>query len=95
MPEIVRPHQAFRTSRAMHMLQGDAPIATVTLKLGHSDPITTVKHYAAADTEMKRRLMERVLKEIFSDFDIDEAVWKGNKDMIGQLYLGKPRNMGI
>ena len=95
MPEKVHPHQAFRTSRAMHMLQSDAPIATVALILGHSDPITTVKHYAAADTEMKRRLMERASKEIFPDFNTDEAVWKGNKDMIGQLYLGKSRNKGI
>lgn len=91
MPEKVHPHQAFRTSRAMHLLQGDAPLATVALILGHSDPITTVKHYAAADTEMKRKLMERASKEMIPDFGNEEAMWKGNKDIIGKLYLGKSK----
>lgn len=89
MPEKVHPHQAFRTSRAMHLLQSDAPLATVALILGHSDPITTVKHYAAADTEMKRKLMERASKEMLPDFNDTEAIWKNNKDIIGRLYLGR------
>lgn len=89
MPEKVHPHQAFRTSRAMHLLQSDAPLATVALILGHSDPITTVKHYAAADTEMKRKLMERASKEMFPNFNDTEAIWKNDKDIIGRLYLGK------
>ncbi len=92
MPEKVHPHQAFRTSRAMHLLQSDAPLATVALILGHSDPITTVKHYAAADTEMKRKLMERVSKEMMPNFGEEDAMWKGNKDIIGRLYLGKGRD---
>lgn len=89
MPEKVHPHQAFRASRAMHLLQSDAPLATVSLILGHSDPITTVKHYAAADTEMKRKLMERAAKEMLPQINNEDALWKGNKDIIGQLYLGK------
>ena len=89
MPEKVHPHQAFRTSRAMHLLQSDAPLATVALILGHSDPITTVKHYAAADTEMKRKLMERASKEMLPDFNDTEAIWKNDKDIIGRLYLGR------
>ena len=89
MPEKVHPHQAFRTSRAMHLLQSDAPLATVALILGHADPITTVKHYAAADTEMKRKLMERASKEMLPDFSDKEAIWKNDKDIIGRLYLGK------
>ena len=89
MPEKVHPHQAFRTSRAMHLLQSDAPLATVALILGHSDPITTVKHYAAADTEMKRKLMERASKEMLPDFNGAEAIWKNDKDIIGRLYLGR------
>lgn len=89
MPEKVHPHQAFRTSRAMHLLQSDAPLATVSLILGHSDPITTVKHYAAADTEMKRKLMERASKEMLPDFNDTEAIWKNDKDIIGRLYLGR------
>lgn len=93
IPEKVHPHQAFRTSRAMHLLQSEAPLATVALILGHSDPITTVKHYAAADTEMKRKLMERASKEMMPNFGEEEAMWKGNKDIIGRLYLGKNRNM--
>ena len=89
MPEKVHPHQAFRTSRAMHLLQSDAPLATVALILGHSDPITTVKHYAAADTEMKRKLMERASKEMLPDFNDTEAIWKNDRDIIGRLYLGR------
>ena len=89
MPEKVHPHQAFRASRAMHLLQSDAPLATVALILGHSDPITTVKHYAAADTEMKRKLMERASKEMLPDFNGAEAIWKNDKDIIGRLYLGR------
>ncbi len=89
MPEKVHPHQAFRTSRAMHLLQSDAPLATVALILGHADPITTVKHYAAADTEMKRKLMEHASKEMLPDFNDTEAIWKNDKDIIGRLYLGK------
>lgn len=89
MPAKVHPHQAFRASRAMHMLQSDAPLATVAMILGHEDPITTVKHYAAADTEMKRKLMERASKEMLPNFDDAEPIWKNNKDIIGRLYLGK------
>ena len=55
----------------------------------NADPITTVKHYAAADTEMKRRLMERASKEMLPDFNDTEAVWKNDKDIIGRLYLGR------
>lgn len=95
MPEKVHPHQAFRASRAMHMLQSDAPLATVALILGHSDPITTVKHYAAADTEMKRKLMERASKEMLPNFGNEEAVWKGDKDIIGKLYLGMKGNLDL
>lgn len=95
MPEKVHPHQAFRASRAMHMLQSDAPLATVALILGHSDPITTVKHYAAADTEMKRKLMERASKEMLPNFENEKAVWKGNKDIIGKLYLGKKGTVNL
>lgn len=95
VPEKVHPHQAFRASRAMHMLQSDAPLATVALILGHSDPITTVKHYAAADTEMKRKLMERASKEMLPNFEDEEAVWKGNKDIIGKLYLGMKGNTSL
>lgn len=89
MPEKVHPHQAFRASRAMHLLQSDAPLATVALILGHSDPITTVKHYAAADIEMKRKLMERASKEMFPNFNDTETIWKNDKDIIGRLYLGE------
>lgn len=85
-PKNVRPHQVFRASRAMHLLQSDAPLTTVSLILGHSDPITTVKHYAAADTEMKRKLMERASKEMLPELDMNDAAWH-DKDIIGKLYF--------
>ena len=51
-PQKVRPHQVFRVSRAMHLLQSDAPFFMVSIILGYSDPIITVKHYTVVDSEM-------------------------------------------
>jgi site-specific recombinase XerD len=83
VPEHIYPHM-IRRSRAMHMYQGGMPLEVVALILGHEDPQTT-RIYAKADTEMKRKAMEKV-KEMGFDSkrpDVEPAaIWVGNEDMI-------------
>jgi len=57
VPARTHPHM-LRHSRAMHLYQAGMPLALLTEWLGHADPETTLI-YAHADTEMKRRALEK------------------------------------
>jgi len=83
VPDHPHPHMIRRT-RAMHMYQGGMPLEAIALFLGHEDPITT-RIYAKADTEMKRKAMEKVKEKGFiseSPKVDDTAIWNGNEEMI-------------
>jgi len=55
----VTPH-VFRHSRSMHMLHAGVNTYYIKEFLGHSDLSTTENFYVRADTEMKRKALEKV-----------------------------------
>lgn len=57
LPTRVTPH-CLRHSKAMHLLQAGNPAPVIQAILGHAD-IRTTNIYAQADTEMKRRALEK------------------------------------
>lgn len=57
VPENVTPHM-WRHSRALHLYRKGVPLPLISEWLGHSDMETTLI-YAYADTEMKRKAIEK------------------------------------
>lgn len=87
IPDRVHPHQ-LRKSRAMHLYQGGMPLSVLAEFLGHEDPETTLI-YARADTEMKRKALEKAEKEHkVLDNDGKTPIWEGNDDIIEKLCRG-------
>ena len=82
VPERVHPHQ-LRHTRAIHLYRDGMPLVLVGEYLGHVNPSTT-KVYAYADTEMKRKALEKA--DAGRSLMADTApVWKDNEDMILRL----------
>ena len=87
VPDKVHPHQ-LRKSRAMHLYQGGMPLSVLAEFLGHEDPETTLI-YARADTEMKRKALEKSEKaHTVLDNDGKTPIWEGNEDIIEKLCRG-------
>lgn len=57
IPEQVHPHQ-LRHTRAIHLYRGGMPLSILSEFLGHASEETT-RIYAYADTEMKRKAIEK------------------------------------
>jgi site-specific recombinase XerD len=84
MPVKIHPH-IIRTTRAMHLYQGGMPLEAIALLLGHEDPSVT-RVYARADTEMKRKAMEKASSIDSASVGAEnEAIWVGNEEMIKRL----------
>jgi len=82
IPERVHPHM-LRHTRAMHLYQDGVPLALISEFLGHSQ-IETTKVYAYADTEMKRKAIQKANSMIPET--VPEPTWKtNNKEMIRKL----------
>lgn len=84
VPNNVHPHM-FRKSRAMSLYRSGMPLSLISEWLGHNDPETTLI-YARADTEMKRKAIEKA--EAIGRPVLPEAekrMWDGNDNMIRQL----------
>jgi len=81
--EKIHPH-LIRTTRAMHWYKGGMPLEAIALLLGHEDPSVT-RVYARADTEMKRKAIEKTKSANSGHFEIEEAIWAGNEEMIRML----------
>jgi site-specific recombinase XerD len=83
VPDKINPHM-FRRSRAMHLYRSGMPLALLAEWLGHANPETTLV-YAYADTEMKRKAIERA--ETYASIRpvAETGMWDGNQDMIKQL----------
>lgn len=88
IPERVHPHM-IRKSRAMHLYQGGMPLSILAEFLGHEDPETTLI-YARADTEMKRKAVEKTEKAHALVYAPQDAagIWEGNDDIIEMLCRG-------
>jgi len=85
VPDRVHPHM-FRRTRAMHLYRSGMPLALLSEWLGHEDPETSLI-YAYADTEMKRRAIEKATGgENPLLAEKAPAIWEGNDEMIRKLY---------
>lgn len=80
----LHPH-LFRHTRAMHLYQAGMPLALVSEWLGHSQLETTLI-YAHADTEMKRREVEKVRLAENSIFTNESFKYADDEEMIKKLY---------
>jgi site-specific recombinase XerD len=72
--KTITPH-TFRHTVALNLLQAGVDISTIAIWLGHESILTTHK-YMAADMEMKRRTLEKLLEPGSSPFQFrpDNAV---------------------
>lgn len=79
----------FRKSRAMHLYRAGMPLALLAEFLGHEDPETT-RIYAYADTEMKRKAIEKASQNVgeVASLPTEKAFWEGDDDIIGRLCRG-------
>jgi len=85
VPEKITPH-TFRRTRAMHLYRNGMPLPLLSEFLGHENPETTVKMYARADTEMKRKAIEAATAKSSLADSGDMPIWQGDNDMIRKLY---------
>lgn len=85
VPEHIYPHM-FRRSRAMHLYRSGMPLALLAEFLGHENPETTLI-YASADTEMKRKAIEKTSIHLLTgEKDIPAPIWENDDEMIRRLY---------
>jgi site-specific recombinase XerD len=82
VPMRVHPHQ-LRHTRAIHLYRDGVPLVLVGEYLGHVNPATT-KIYAYADTEMKRKALEKADARRGND-ETATPMWKDDEDMILRL----------
>ena len=80
----LHPH-LFRHTRAMHLYQAGMPLALISEWLGHSQLETTLI-YAHADTEMKRREVEKVSLAENSVFTNESFKYADDEEIIKKLY---------
>ncbi len=85
IPHNLHPH-TFRHTFAMHAYQHGVPLEVLTDWLGHAD-YTTTRIYAKADTEMKRRAIEKAFPENspLSSFINNESFKINDDELIKKL----------
>ena len=73
VPEHIHPHM-WRHTRAMHLYQHGMPLELVAQWLGHRNPTTTLV-YAYADTEHKRKAIEKAMENsrVTTDLSADST----------------------
>ena len=86
IPDNVHPH-LFRHSRAMHLYQNGVALPLVSEWLGHSRLETTLI-YAHADTEQKRKAIERAIPDesTLKQFLNSDRYSIDDEETIKQLY---------
>ena len=77
----ITPH-ILRHSKAMHLLQANVNIIYIRDFLGHTD-VKTTEIYARADTEMKRKALEKV-QSLIPD-KTNKSLWSDDKDLLNWL----------
>lgn len=76
MPDKVHPHQ-LRHTRAVHLYRSGMPLSILSEFLGHCSEETT-RIYAYADTEMKRKAIDKATSDIA--IPEEEAIWDESDD---------------
>lgn len=82
VPEKVHPHQ-LRHTRAMHLYRKGMPLVLLSEFLGHAN-VDTTRIYAWADTEMKRKAIEKISPD--TDKALEIPIWDNDEVMIKKLY---------
>lgn len=80
----VTPH-VMRHSKGMHMLHAGINIYYIKEFLGHSDLSTTERYYVRADTEMKRKALQKMQDDLIPGGTTDLPAWKKNSDLLAWL----------
>lgn len=80
VPAKVNPH-LFRHSKAMHLLQAGVNLIYIRDFLGHVD-IKTTEIYARADTEMKRKAIEKAYPDLI---DSNLPDWNKDQELLSWL----------
>ncbi len=83
VPERVHPHQ-LRHTRAIHLYRSGMPLPFISELLGHVN-MTTTNIYAYADTEMKRKALEKAALSTAPAIFNQKASWENDEDMILKL----------
>jgi integrase/recombinase XerD len=85
VPEGLHPHM-FRHSRSMHLYRGGMPLALLSEWLGHAQ-LETTKIYANADTQMKRKAIEKATSSL-NPLTQEQKVtsWQNDEELIKRLY---------
>ncbi len=68
----------------MHLYRSGMPLAILAEWLGHENLETTLI-YAYADTEMKRKAIEKASKDNVLKNDEKVAIWEDNEDILSKL----------
>lgn len=84
VPEHVHPH-LMRHSRAMHFYQHGMDLTLISQWLGHKNYTTTLV-YAYADTEAKRKAIERVMSDSNPTENIAAKYIETDEEVIKKLY---------
>ena len=84
IPEHVHPH-LWRHSRAMHLYQHGMDLTLISQWLGHKNYTTTLV-YAYADTEAKRKAIERAMANGEPTESLEENYTVKDEEMIKKLY---------
>ena len=80
IPEDKTPH-VFRHTKAMHLLQAGVNLISIRDFLGHVD-IATTEIYARADTELKRKALEKAYPNMISP---DMPEWTDDANLLTWL----------
>lgn len=84
VPDRVHPH-LWRHSRAMHLYQHGMDLTLISQWLGHKNYITTLV-YAYADTEAKRKAIEKAIANGEPTESVKENYTVKDEEMIKKLY---------
>lgn len=80
IPDNITPH-VFRHTRAMNLLQAGINLIYIRDLLGHVD-ISTTEIYARADTELKRKVLEKAYPDLIAT---DLPQWDQDENLLAWL----------
>lgn len=84
VPDRVHPH-LWRHTRAMHLYQHGMDLTLISQWLGHKNYTTTLV-YAYADTEAKRKAIEKAMADGSPTDEVESSFTVEDEDLIKKLY---------
>ena len=84
IPKHITPHM-FRHSRAVSLYRNGMPLPLISEWLGHSD-LETTRIYAYADVEMKRRAINKAMKNSHPLYTINYDAEESDDEKLRRYY---------